>query len=88
MSRTMRSVVAVPALLSFLTAGAVQARPLPHPAAPPGFLEGLWQWVATGGPAIPEKEGPGMDPNGIKHHRTPPPMPARGGRSHPSGQAG
>jgi hypothetical protein len=85
MFRRLLSAVAVLACLSLLTAGAVEARPLAAHPGPCGFFQELWQWMSTGGPAIPEKEGPGMDPNGIKHHRTPPPVPARGHKARPNG---
>ncbi len=68
MFRKLLSVVWVPAFLSLLTAGAVQARPLvAHPGAP-AILQEIWHWVASGGPGNLEKEGPGMDPNGNKLH--------------------
>jgi hypothetical protein len=68
MFRKLFFVVAFPAFLSLLTAGAVQARPL---AAHTGALAGLqkfWHWVASGGPGNLTKEGPGMDPNGNTPH--------------------
>ena len=68
MFRKMLSVVAIPAFLSLLTAGTLQARPLAvHTGAPTIFQE-LWRWVASGAPENLQKEGPGMDPNGNKPH--------------------
>ena len=69
MFRKLLSVVAIPAFLSLLTAGALQARPLTvHTGALAGLQE-LWHWVASGRPENLQKEGPGMDPNGNKPHR-------------------
>lgn len=60
--------VVAPAFLLLLTAGAVQARPLAaHTGALAGLQE-LWHWVTSVGPESLAKEGPGMDPNGIKTH--------------------
>jgi hypothetical protein len=68
MFRKLLSVVTIPAFLSLLTAGAVQARPLAaHPGAP-AVLQELWHWVTSGGLENLQKEGPGMDPNGQKPH--------------------
>ena len=67
MFRKLLSVVVIPAFLSLLTAGTLQARPLAvHAGAPPIFQE-LWHWV-TSGPETWTKEGGAMDPNGAKPH--------------------
>ena len=67
MFRKLLFVVAAPAFLSLLTAGALQARPLAiHPEVPAGLRE-LWHWV-TSGPGMRTKEGGAMDPNGQKPH--------------------
>jgi hypothetical protein len=64
--------VAALAVLSLLTSGAVQARPLAaHPGAPAGFFQELCRWVASGLVPIWEKEGGAMDPNGNKRHVIP-----------------
>ena len=77
MFRKLLSVVAIPALLSLLTAGALQARPLTvHAEALPGFQE-LWRWV-TSGPEMWTKEGGAMDPNGQKPHGPNPGYSTRG----------
>ena len=67
MFRKLLSVVWVPAFLSLLTAGALQARPLAvHPMAPAGLRE-FWHWV-TSGPEVLTKEGGAMDPNGSSNN--------------------
>jgi hypothetical protein len=68
MFRKLLSVVAIPAFLSLLTAGALQARPLAVHAGAPTIFQELWQWVASGALGSLTKEGPGMDPNGTKPH--------------------
>lgn len=74
MFRVMRSVFAALALLSVLTAGAVQARPLAPGAEPAGALHELWQWIVSGLAPVVTKDGAGLDPNGHKSHS---PKPAR-----------
>lgn len=85
MQRTIRSFVLALVLL-VLAAGTVQARPLAvqHPA-PAGFLESLWQWVAS---YLPHtlKEGGTMDPDGVLHNSLPPlPTTDAGGDMDPDG---
>ncbi len=85
MFRRMHSVVAVPALLILLTAGAVQARPLKAQALTAGLLPQAWQLLSqwTG---IGTKDGVGMDPNGNKRYR---PILTPAGKDRPSrGPAG
>ena len=67
MFRKLLSVVAIPAFLSLLTAGALQARPLTVHTGPLTGLQELWHWV-TSGPEMWTKEGGAMDPNGNKPH--------------------
>lgn len=62
MPRTIRS-VALALALPVLAAGAVHARPLTVHTAPAGFLEALWQWVASSLPHW-SKAGSDMDPDG------------------------
>jgi hypothetical protein len=62
MQRTIRS-VALALALPVLTAGAVHARPLTVHPAPAGFLDALWQWVASSLPHW-SKAGGEMDPDG------------------------
>ncbi len=73
MFRKLLSVVAIPAFLSLLTAGALQARPLTGPTGALAGFQELWHWV-TSGPEMWTKEGGAMDPNGNKPHG---PTPAR-----------
>ena len=68
MFRRLRSIVAVPALLILLTAGAVQARPLHTQAPPAGLLSQAWQWLSRQWTGSWIKEGAGMDPNGVTPH--------------------
>jgi hypothetical protein len=89
MFRKLYSVVAVIAVLSLLTGGAVQARPLAAcPAAPAGLFQELYHWVASGLGSIGEKEGGAMDPNGNKHYSAPSISRAHGARVSPDRVAG
>jgi hypothetical protein len=97
MQRTIRS-VALALALPVLAAGAVHARPLAvHPASA-GFLDALWQWVASslphwskaGGEMDPNgystKEGGDMDPDGARHNLfTPRPTSKAGSDMDPNG---
>jgi hypothetical protein len=67
MFRKLLSVVAIPAFLSLLAAGALQARPLAVHTGEPAGLRELWHWVISG-PEMWTKEGGAMDPNGQKPH--------------------
>ncbi|HEY4563870.1 MAG TPA: hypothetical protein VIJ36_12875 [Thermoanaerobaculia bacterium] len=86
MLRAMRSIALALALL-VLASGAVHARPLANRPAPAGFLDALWQWVASyvpgwvkeGGMIDPDgarplksDSGSSMDPNGTRPHLLPP----------------
>ena len=68
MFRRMLCVAAVLALLSVLTAGAVEARPLAAGPAPAGFLQELWQWAVSGLAPVLNKDTSQMDPNGLRYH--------------------
>lgn len=68
MSRKMISVAAVLALLSILTAGAAEARPLAAGPSAGAFVQELWAWAASGLVPIPVKDGSAADPNGLKRH--------------------
>jgi hypothetical protein len=97
MHRTIRS-VALALALPVLAAGAVHARPLAVHPAPAGFLDALWQWVASSLPqwnkaggdmdpnGVPLKAGSDMDPDGARHNLfTPLPKPNAGGEMDPDG---
>ena len=97
MQRTIRS-VALALALPVLAAGAVHARPLAVHPAPAGFLDALWQWVASSLPhwskagsdmdpnGVPLKAGGDMDPDGAHHNLfTPLPTPNAGGDMDPNG---
>ena len=89
MSRKSRCLAAALAL-ALLTAGAVQARPLPPESSSIGFFDALWQWLATHAPgltAVWEKEGSDMDPDGrTLHLPTPPPTTDAGSDMDPDGR--
>lgn len=81
MFRKLCSVLAVPALLVLLTAGAVQARPL-KPQAPAGLLTQVWQSLSSSWTGIWAKDGVGLDPNGNKTYR--PILTSSAGKDRPS----
>ncbi len=82
MFRKLRFVVAVPALLILLTAGAVQARPITVSGASDGLLIQAWQLVSRHWTGTWIKEAEGMDPNGVKPHS--PVVAPQGRGAHPN----
>lgn len=76
MSRKIRCLAAA-LVLTLLSAGAAQARSPQTSPASSGFLDSLWQWLASryapGLTALWEKEGGSMDPDGRTLHLSSPP---------------